>query len=339
MTNTMIVRKLSALSLPWPTDWPRLFDEAAPRPLIVEIGFGYGQMLAQLSRQHPDAHIVGLEISNECLERAERAIARGALPNVRVIFSWAETALHHLFTPASIDALHINFPDPWFKSRHERRRLMGRDTLDAMVSRLKPGGDFYLATDIRDYAEMSAELLAETPGLANQFATPWVERWPDDLPPRALTKYEARGFAEGRGAHYFYYRRTAEAVAPVPVIEEVEMPHRVITTPLSLDAIRAQFAPFTATDEAASIHANVQFVFRGDRSLLFEAFVAEPTVEQRVALMLIHNPDSGDYTVRLGQIGNPRPTDGMHVLVRALSDWVLSLHPDGRIIHDKTRGG
>lgn len=324
--------------LPWPTDWHTLFENPSPeRPLFVEIGFGYGHTLRHLTKLHPDANIVGFEVSNECLVKAEKAIGRGDLPNVRVVFSRAETALHHLFTPGSIDALYINFPDPWFKARHERRRLIQRDTLDAMVNRMKPGAPLFLATDITAYAEMSAELLADTPGLSNQFSTPWVNHWRDDLLPRAVTKYEARGLQEGRDCYYFYYRRNTTPALHVPVIEEKTMPHLVITTPLTLDEMRAQFAPFTINSDSGALHANVHFVFLGDRSLLFEVFVNEPSIDQRVAIVLIHHEEHDEYTLRLGQIGNPRPTDGMHLAVRGIGDWLLGLHSDAKLLRNKTR--
>ena len=177
---------LSSLRLPWPTDWSAIFG--AQRPLIVEIGFGYGAFLLHLARQNPAASIIGLEIANQCLSAAERAIQRQKLTNVCVVQSTAETALHHLFVPGSLSQIHINFPDPWFKKRHSHRRLMQRDTLDAMVSRLQPGGLLYLATDIVEYAEMSAELLAQTPGLDNLLESAWA----NTMPGRVITKYEGR---------------------------------------------------------------------------------------------------------------------------------------------------
>src|SRR5690606_2264157 len=147
------------------------------------------------------------------LNKVERWIERESISNARVIHATAQTALAHLFTPASLDQIHINFPDPWFKSRHEHRRLMQRDTLDALVNRLKPGGLLYLATDIVEYAEMSAELLAQTPGLDNLHETPWVHQ----IPGRVMTKYERKAVAAGRPCHYFAYRRNQQ---PTPVIVE-----------------------------------------------------------------------------------------------------------------------
>src|SRR5262249_37513621 len=147
--------------------------------------------------------------------------------NIRLIHAMAETALYHLFTPASIQQIHVNFPDPWFKTDHARRRLIQRDTLDAMVNRLAPSGTFYLATDILAYAEMARDLLQATPGLDNALPDSWV----NDLPRRAITKYEAAARSEGRPCYYFVYRRNPTPAPDVPVIRDAEMPHVVFTGP------------------------------------------------------------------------------------------------------------
>src|SRR5688572_29017602 len=106
------LQRLNSWTLPWPTDWQALFG--ADRPLILEIGFGYGAFLAYLGAQNPDANVIGVEVASKCLTAGEGLVRRQRLSNVRIIHSTAETALHHLFTPASISQVHINFPDPWF---------------------------------------------------------------------------------------------------------------------------------------------------------------------------------------------------------------------------------
>lgn len=334
--NHRPLKKLSSLSLPWPVDWAALFG--AERPLIVEIGFGRGAFLRHLAALHPEANIVGLEISNQCLVKAENAIAREGLCNVRVIHSRAETALHHLFEPATIAQLHINFPDPWFKRGHSHRRLLQRDTLDAIVSRLAPGGHLFLATDILAYAQMSADLLRATPGLSNQLTADWA----DALPNRIVTKYEAKARAEGRRCYYFHYRRNDRPAPLVPVIKDWPMPHCVLTVPLSLEAIAEAFTPFTtadqmranASDEQTAQDVTVSFmaVYRGRGSLLFEIHASEPTIEQHTALVLTeHQRIPREYTLQLSSIGHPRPTRGMHLAVETLSRWLESLHPEASI--------
>lgn len=331
-TSTPIIQKLSALSLPWPTDWAVVFG--VERPLILDIGFGYAHTLTHLSRKHPDHHIVGLEIANVCLERAERIIPRDGLLNVRAVYAHAETALHHLFVPGSLQQIHVNFPDPWFKERHAGRRLMQRDTLDAMVNRLAVGGMLYLATDIRDYAEMSHALLAQTPGLSNTLDAPWV----GELAGRTITKYERKAMEAGRPRHFFAYRRNEHPAPEVPIMKEWDMPHIVIETPLDIDTIQREFQQQNyAYDD---IRVKIMRVFRGDESLLFEAYIAEPTIEQQIALVYAGRRGyDRQYALKLGFIGNPRPTAGVHVAVRRLGEWLLSLHAENVLVEDKVRQG
>lgn len=328
--QTPIIPKLSALTLPWPTDWTEIFG--VERPLILDIGFGYGHTLTHLSHKHPDHNIVGLEIANFCLERAEKIIPRDGLLNVRAVYSHAETALHHLFTPESLQQIHINFPDPWFKERHAGRRLMQRDTLDAMVSRLVPGGMLFLATDIRDYAEMSHELLADTPGLTNTLDFAWV----GELTGRTITKYERKAIEAGRSRHFFAYRRNEHPAPQIPVIKELDMPHIVIETPLDMDTIQQAFDQQNHSHD--DIRVKVMRVFRGEASLLFETYIAEPTVEQQIALVYAGRRGyKNQYALKLSFIGNPRPTTGVHIAVRKLGEWLLALHPENVMIEDKVK--
>ncbi|MFN8378420.1 MAG: tRNA (guanosine(46)-N7)-methyltransferase TrmB [Anaerolineae bacterium] len=326
--QTIQTRKLSALALPWPVNWADLFG--VEQPLILEIGFGTGTYLQHLARLNPNANLVGLEISNQSLLKAERAVIRERLPNIRVIHSRAETALGHLFTPNSLSEVHINFPDPWFKRGHHHRRLMQRDTLDTLVNRMRPGARLYLATDIREYAEMSADLLEATPGLENRLPASWV----GEMPGRVVTKYEGRARAAGRPCHYFAYRRNQQPAPVVPVIREVPMPHFVFASPLSLDDMRAAFSSFKVA--AGDTHVGFSEIYQGRSSLLFEIHVSEPTIEQHTGLLLtFHGRDTGEYTLAMGTLGHPRPTEGMQLAVRTLGEWLIGLHPDARLLHHK----
>ncbi len=318
--------RLSGFDLEWPTDWSRRFG--TERPIILEIGFGRGEFLLHLARTVPLAGIVGVEVSNHSLDAMERRLVRGAADNVRVVHAEAEMALHHLFAPGGLAAIHINFPDPWFKKRHQRRRVMQRDTLDAMVSRLVCGGHLTLATDIRDYAVFAAELLDATPGLDNRLGSAWTH----SIAGRSPTKYERRGLAAGRLGHYFSYRRNAEPAPDVPVAEELDMPHIGFEGSIDLDAVVSRFEPFEF--EHGGTHASVLGAYRGRRSVLFEVFVHEPTIAQRVAIGL-RTLDDGRATLGLSRIGLVRPTPGVHLAVARLSEWLTATVPGVKIAEDR----
>ncbi len=329
---TVQTHKINGRVLPSPTDWAALFG--ADRPLILEIGFGRGDFLRHLARTQPDHNILGIEISNRCLSKAESLIAREQIANIRVIHATGEMALHHLIAPESLRAVYINFPDPWFKTGHHHRRLMQRDTLDVIVSRLQIGGELHLATDIFAYAEMSAELLAATPTLDNLNPSAWINQQPD----RIITKYEANARDAGRACYYFSYRRNQTAAPPVPIMEERPMPHIVFASPLSMDQLADAFREMQLSH--GDTHLHITGVYRSRGALLFETHIAEPTINQRVGIMLYarHNatpPDTYEYTLQLGNIGAPRPTDGIHAAVRLLADWMLGLHPASAVVKAK----
>jgi len=321
------MRKLSSKTLPWPADWAALFGAA--RPLIIEIGFGYGTFLLNLAHTNPDANVIGLEVANKCLTSVEDAIERHNIPNARVIHSTAETALYHLFETGTISQVHVNFPDPWFKKRHGHRRLMRRETLNAVVNRLEPGGLFYLATDILAYAEMSADLLADTPGLDNMLDTSWAS----SLPGRFVTKYEAKARRVGRACYYFAYRRNDQHAPPIPIVKELDMPHVVFTSPLTLDQVHSSFERREYAEDDTRIA--ITHSYRGKHSVLFEVYVKEPTIDQHLAVLLVERETPGEYTLQLGTLGHPRPTPGIHLAVKLLGDWLTSLHPEARILKSK----
>ncbi len=326
-------RTYNSLAMDWATDWDALFG--VQRPIIVEIGFGNGDYLIALAKQYPDHHVIGFELSTPSLEKAETKIKRSKLDNVIAIYSRGETAINHLFKPESVAQIHINYPDPWFKARHAERRIMQRNMLDAIVSRLEIGGLFYLATDIVEYAEMSHDLLIETNGLTNELDSAWVNDFPERL---ITTKYEAKGIREGRVGNYFKYRRNQNEIPPVPVMEEWSVPHVVIKTPMTPREI-AGATEKTVFHKGNYIHVAV---FNGlwninQDSVLFEVNIEEPTIEQHMAIGLRYREEKDDYILRYETIGMPRPTEGLHFATSSLAKWLVSLHPDAEIVADRTR--
>ncbi len=324
MTNKTLP-KLDSHNMNWPTDWNNVFERSAP--IILEIGFGLGHFLEYLQSKHPDKNIFGIEISNFCLVKAEKLVVRRGWDNVRVAFARAETTLNHLFEPESISEIYINFPDPWFKERHSGRRLMQRDTLEAMVSRLKPGGKLYLATDIIAYAEMSHEILSKTAGLNNLLESAWVTEWED----RIVTKYEKKARNAGRDCYYFAYTRNENPVNHLPVIKELDMPHIVIETPITMETIFDRFEQAEYRDD--DIRVKLLNAYIREHTILFEAFVHEPTIDQLVAILYVHKRDqAGLYTLKLSPIGNPRPTKGVHFAVKMLGEWIIRLSDETQVI-------
>jgi tRNA (guanine-N7-)-methyltransferase len=97
----------------------------------------------------------------------------------------------------------INFPDPWPKARHARRRLIQPELAALLARRLVPQGALRVATDDVAYAEWIDAVLRAEPALENRLASPFVREEPDRTP----TAYELEWRAQGRPLHFFSYSR------------------------------------------------------------------------------------------------------------------------------------
>lgn len=333
---------LSVTELPWPSDWPGIFG--VDRPLCLEIGFGDGRYLEFLAQREPRWNVLGLEISHRSLTKAERLLSR--YPNLRVLHSSAELAFSQLFSSGELAEVHINFPDPWFKQGHQGRRLLRSAVLPALLNRMAAGANLYLATDVLPYAESVAALLQDEAALTNLSETPWAQERP--LGP--ATKYEQRARQAGRSCYYFAYRRDDAVVAEPKRIEEWAMPHLVYHSPLSLAETQReferQFAPRAVSGRIhpeTEAHLHYLAAYGAKEALLFEVFVREGALHQRLALHLARQrPQTGvaeeRYTLSLSGIGHPRATPGCHLALAVLGRWLLRLHPEARIIHQRVRG-
>jgi len=179
---------------------------AAPLRLVLEIGFGRGEFLTELARAAPEVAHLGVEISWKRVLRLARRLARSELCNVRLLHAPGEQVVAELIEPASLEAVWINFSDPWPKRRHERRRLVQPALVAALAERLAPAGTLHVATDDRAYAEHIDAVLAAEPRLENAYApAPWLREVPGRMP----TAYELEWRAEGRPLHFWAYRRPA----------------------------------------------------------------------------------------------------------------------------------
>lgn len=149
-----------------PPDWPALF--ARPdRPLEVDVGSANGEFLLARAAQAPDVNVAGLEIREPLVDVVRERIARAGLTNAAVVLCHASRDLAAFFSPASVARFFIHFPDPWFKARHKKRRLISPAFVEALASRLAPGGEVELMTDDLDYATECFPLLDACPALEN----------------------------------------------------------------------------------------------------------------------------------------------------------------------------
>lgn len=175
-----------------------------PAPKILEIGFGMGETTATIAAAHPQNDYLGIEVHTPGVGALCKQVAELGLSNVRIVQHDAVEVLTHMIPPATLDGLHLFFPDPWPKARHHKRRLVQPAFAALVASRLKPGAYLHCATDWENYAEQMLAVLAAEPLLANT-ADGYAPR-PDYRP---LTKFEQRGLRLGHGVWDIVFRRRA----------------------------------------------------------------------------------------------------------------------------------
>jgi tRNA (guanine-N7-)-methyltransferase len=182
------------------------FDLAPPLRLTVDLGFGRGELLLDLAGAEPQSAFLGVEYSHKRVLKLARRLARTKLRNLRLVCARAEAIVEDRLPEGFVHAFWINFPDPWPKKRHHRRRLIQPGFVAQLARRLEPGGALHVATDHPGYAEAIAEVLEAEPLLENLHAP---AAWRDEPPVRCATAYELEWRAQGRACRYFWHRRVA----------------------------------------------------------------------------------------------------------------------------------
>jgi tRNA (guanine-N7-)-methyltransferase len=181
-------------------DLAAVFGRAAPK--IVEVGFGMGETTAQIAAEHPENDYLGIEVHRPGVGSLLRQIEARSLSNVRIVQHDAVEVLREMLGPATLDAIHIFFPDPWPKLRHHKRRLIQVEFAALVGSRLKPGGYIHVATDWDNYAQHILKVLEAKPELVNTAR---------DFAPRPryrpLTKFEQRGLDLGHAVRDIIFKR------------------------------------------------------------------------------------------------------------------------------------
>ena len=183
-----------------PIDLERVFGRAGPK--VLEIGFGMGETTADIASRNPGIDYLGIEVHTPGVGGLLKRIAELGLTNVRVIQHDAVEVLEQMVPPASLDGVHVFFPDPWPKKRHHKRRLIQPPFVSLLATRMKPGAYLHVATDWEDYAQWVLETLSGEPLLANTVAA-FAPR-PGHRP---LTKFESRGLKLGHGVWDVVFRR------------------------------------------------------------------------------------------------------------------------------------
>lgn len=171
----------------------QIFERENPK--ILEIGFGMGTATAQIAQKLPEKDFLAIDVHGPGVGNLCKLISEQQLTNIRVMRHDAVEVVENMLSDNSLDGIHIFFPDPWHKKRHNKRRLIQIPFIEKLLPKLKQGGYIHLATDWEEYAVQMLEVLSSFPEQLANTATDYAPT-PNYRPE---TKFEARGKRLGHG--------------------------------------------------------------------------------------------------------------------------------------------
>ncbi len=186
-------------------DWSELFGN--PNPVEIEVGFGKGLFLVSSGVARPDTNFFGVEIIRKYQLYAATRIAQRNLPNVKTCCGDAKLLLRDFVVPASVQAIHIFFPDPWWKARHKKRTLFTSEFTNLIIKALSPNGLLHFVTDVEDYYVMVSGILREAPELM-ELAKPEASEPSHDMD--YLTNFERKFRKEGRPIYRSHHQKCGQ---------------------------------------------------------------------------------------------------------------------------------
>jgi len=183
-----------------PLDLAAAFGRQAPT--VLEIGFGMGEATAHIAALMPETNFLCCEVHEPGVGALLKRIGEQGLTNIRICAHDAVDVLDHMLPHGVLSGVHVFFPDPWHKKRHNKRRLLQPPLVKKLAERLGAGGYLHCATDWQPYAEQMLEVLSQEPLLRNT-----AEAYADKPHYRPLTKFENRGLKLGHGVWDLVFRR------------------------------------------------------------------------------------------------------------------------------------
>lgn len=178
-----------------PLNFTEIFPQS--REIIMEIGFGMGEATALIGKAFPEKGFLAVDVHRPGVGKLFALIHEHGLKNLRVIQGDAHLILHDMVPDQSLDGIHLFFPDPWPKKRHNKRRIVNAAFLEQIAPKLKDGGFIHIATDWVPYAEWIEEVFAAS----TLFSGGKVDRpeW------RPVTRFEGQGITKDHQVNDFKY--------------------------------------------------------------------------------------------------------------------------------------
>ncbi len=185
-----------------PFNWKQIFGNSAP--VEIEIGFGKCGFLIGVARACPAVNFLGIEMSRKYYRKGIKKIQRTDLKNVKLLWGEAFHLFKRYIAHRSVAHIYVNFPDPWPKKRHAKRRLLTGEFLDVAADTLLPGGCLEIATDVETYM---ADTLKTLQGHERYRCVYSLTNAELDNQRQFCSDYETGFLEEGKTLYYAKYRK------------------------------------------------------------------------------------------------------------------------------------
>ena len=183
-------------------DWEELFGNR--NPLNLEVGFGVGSFIIEMGIREPNENFIGIDFYHKGIRKVITRIAKYEICNARIVYGDAKEKIPLLFAPEELNRVYINFPDPWPKKRHHKRRLIKPNFIKILAEKLKCSGEIHIATDHEAYAMEILDFFEKYQLLKNKNGLGTFLFQKEGIP---KSKYEKKFISAGERIFYLEYKK------------------------------------------------------------------------------------------------------------------------------------
>ena len=183
-------------------DWGRVFGNN--NPLNLEVGFGVGNFIIEMGIREPDENFIGMDFYHRGIRKAITRINKYEINNARIVYGDAKEKIPLLFNHEELNRVYINFPDPWPKKKHHKRRLIKPAFIRVLAEKLKCGGEIHIATDYESYAMEILDFFEKIPLLKNKNGLGEFLSQKEGIP---KSKYEKKFINAGERIFYLEFKK------------------------------------------------------------------------------------------------------------------------------------
>ena len=167
-----------------PPDWTKIYADLT-QPLLLDIGCARGNFLLSMAELQPDWNFLGLEIREPLVEEANRRRDELGKHNLHYLFGNANKSLQPILSslpPGILQRVTIQFPDPWFKKRHQKRRVVQSEMIDVLANYIAPGGWVFIQSDVEGVALQMRRRFDAHPAFQREGEEEWLSINPFPVP-------------------------------------------------------------------------------------------------------------------------------------------------------------